>query len=410
MVACVTVFLPTVCAYGVVTPASRNDSTNVASQSTTSFVGMDVRPYYVFPSYKDDVLISMLDSDKAYKTIGNVSLHLKYGFTFSPLSKEGKIYPGAWQGAGTSVNFFGNSRGTGIPVCVYLFQGAPVWQISSVLSLYYEWNFGASFGWRPCDGHTATSSLITGSRMNAYINIGGGVRWIFGNNWALTAGIDLTHFSNGNTSFPNPGMNMAGLRIGISRYFGKKDAFNSTITAKKSAVYLSDNDSACGRKRYPGVDLTIYGAWRKRVYRGGETPVLLNGHFGIAGLDISPMWRITKNFRAGVSADFQWDESSNLRRNHASGSTAEDLRFYRPSFFSQVSCGISGRAELVMPVFSVNVGIGYNVVGPEEARASYQLANLKIRVAKGFFINIGYQLLDFSKQSNLMLGVGYSFF
>ncbi len=375
--------------------------------SAISFGGIDVRPSYVFPSYKDDVLRDMLKSDYPYKTVGDVSLHLKYGLTLSPATKEGALFPGAWQGIGASVNFFGNSRGTGVPVGIYLFQGAPVWKISKGLSLYYEWNFGASFGWRPCDGHTATSSLITGSRVNAYINVGAGMRWTFAKNWVLTAGLELTHFSNGNTSFPNPGMNMTGVRIGVSRYFGSDTHGGGCMTDRSVARDVAD--SLGRKKRRPEFDLTIYGAWRKRVYRGGETPVLLNGHFGIAGLDFSPMWRVTRNFRAGASADFQWDESSNLRRNHVAGSEAGDIRFHRPSFLSQVSCGLSGRAELVMPFFSVNVGIGYNVIGPEEAIASYQLANLKVRLVKGLFLNIGYQLLDFSRQNNLMLGLGYTF-
>ena len=207
-VLCAAVLFPAAGARGVGSPLSPSgapaDTVALRAPRTVSFAGFDLRPSYVFPSYKDDVLTGMIDSDKAYKTIGDVSLHLKYGFTFSPFSKQGSIFPGAWQGAGASVNFFGNSRGTGIPVGLYLFQGAPVCHISSGLSLYYEWNFGASFGWRPCDGHTATSSLITGSRVNAYINIGAGLRWTFRGNWALTAGLDLTNLSNGNTSYPNP--------------------------------------------------------------------------------------------------------------------------------------------------------------------------------------------------------------
>lgn len=405
---CAVVLFPAAGAYGFQPSPASADSLASSSRKITSFAGFDVRPSYVFSSYKDDVLTAMLDSEKAYKTTGDVSLHLKYGFSFSPLSKEGAIFPGAWQGVGASVNFFGNSRGTGIPVGIYLFQGAPVCRISSSLSLYYEWNFGASFGWRPCDGHTASSSLITGSTINAYINIGAGLRWIPEKNWALTVGLDLTHFSNGNTSFPNPGMNMAGLRVGISRYFGRKGALSALAPAHSLSTLSSD--SAARRKGRPEFDVTLYGAWRKRVYRGGEKPILLNGHFAIAGLGLSPMWKITKNFRAGASVDFQWDESTDLRRNHAYGSTSEDISFYRPSFFRQVSGGLSARAELVMPIFSVNIGMGYNVIGPEESIASYQLANLKLRIVKGFYLNIGYQLLDFSRQSNLMLGFGYSFF
>lgn len=352
--------------------------------------------------------MGMVDIENARSTKFATSLHLKYSFMFAPFSANGKLYPGAWQGIGTSVNFLGNSKGIGTPVSVYAFQGAPVYRFNDRLSLYYEWNFGASFGWRKCDAHTAYSNLIVGSDVNAYINLGAGLRWKLCDRYAMTVGLDLTHFSNGNTSFPNPGVNMAGLRIGVVYAIGRShgDIADGNTVSNFTDLY---DEPLSAHRRKPEFDLTVYGAWRKRVYRGGETPVLLKGHYPVVGLDFAPMWRVTKNFRAGASADFQWDESTDLKRHHAVGSTSDDIRFYRPPVLGQICIGLSGRAELVMPVFSVNVGIGYNVVGPEETRASYQLANLKVRFNERFFLNVGYQLLNFQKQNNLMLGLGYTF-
>ncbi len=367
----------------------------------TSALGFDVRPSYVFSSYKDDILRNVLDLENARNTKLSTSLHLKYSFSFAPSSPQGRIYPDAWQGIGTSVNFLGNPKGIGTPVSVYAFQGAPVYKFNDKLSLYYEWNFGASFGWRKCDGQIAYSNLIVGSSVNASLNLGAGLLWKMGKGYAMTAGLDLTHFSNGNTSFPNPGVNMAGVRIGFTRSLGKG-------TDKSNNAVVFDSDSAKQRHKLQ-LDVTAYGAWRKRVYRGGETPVLLNGHYPVVGLDVAPMWQIKRIFRAGASLDFQWDQSTNLKKYHAYGSESEDIRFYRPPVLSQVCVGVSGRAELVMPIFSVNLGIGYNVIGPEETRASYQLANLKVRITERFFLNVGYQLLNFQKQNNLMLGFGYSF-
>lgn len=343
--------------------------------------------------------MSLLDVTDVRSTKLATSLHLKYGFTFDPSTPQGSLYPGVWQGIGTSVNFLGNPKGIGTPISVYAFQGAPIYRVNDRLSIYYEWNFGGSFGWRKCDGHTTYSNLIVGAKVNAYINLGAGLRWMLGNHYAMTVGLDLTHFSDGNTSFPNPGVNMAGIRIGVTRSFGKEMGI--------AAKYV-DNDSLKSRHKLQ-FDVTAYGAWRKRVYRGGETPILLNGHYPVVGLNISPMWQVNKIFRTGVSADFQWDQSTDLKRHHAYGDTTDDIRFYRPPILSQICMGISGRAELVMPIFSVNVGIGYNFIGPEETRASYQLANLKVRFTERFFLNIGYQLLNFQKQNNLMLGLGYSF-
>lgn len=365
------------------------------------FMGVDVRPSYAFSSYHDDILKSMIDAANAKKTTLATSLHLKYGFTFSPFSPQGHLFPDAWQGIGTSVNFLGNNKGIGTPISIYAFQGAPIHKFSNRLSLYYEWNFGVSFGWKKCDGYTAYSNLIVGSDVNAYINLGGGIRWKINDAYALTAGLDLTHFSNGNTSFPNPGVNFAGIKVGVTKSFG--------YTPKSSDYSHNSRNDTIKMKRNWGVDVTVYGAWRKRVYRGGEEPILLNGRFGVIGIDVAPMWRVSKNFRAGASVDVQWDESTDLKRHYASGSTADDILFYRPGVFDQVCIGISGRAEWVMPIFSVNVGIGYNVIGPEETKASYELANLKVRFTESLYLNIGYQLLNFQKQNNLMLGLGYSF-
>ncbi len=381
-------------------------------------IGADYRGFYTFSSYKDDILRETLNTEGAIATRIAQAAHLKLGFKFSEATPQGRFFPGVWQGIGAGVNFFGNRRGIGNPMAVYAFQGAPVYRITRGLSIFYEWNFGASFGWKPCDGETTHSNLIVGSKVNAYINLCGGLLWQPARNWDVTLGLDLTHFSNGNTSFPNPGVNMAGVRVGVSRSFGHT-ARDTAFTAKRGVAPEGGQrlEPAVGcdvEKRKLTYDIMMYGAWRKRVYRGWTNPVLLNGHFAVAGINFAPMWTVAPIFRAGVSADFQWDQSSNLKRYEKDqlvdiGATELPMpEFYRPPFLSQVSCGLSARAELVMPIFSVNLGIGYNLVAPPEQRASYQMANLKVRLYRGLYLNVGYQLLNFSRQNNLMLGLGYT--
>ena len=82
------------------------------------------------------------------------------------------------------------------------------------------------------------------------------------------------------------------------------------------------------------------------------------------------------------------------------------MKFYRPPFFRQVSAGLSARAELVMPIFSLNIGIGYGLVGPSETRKLYQTVTLKTYLAGPLYLNVGYRLVEFHSPSNLMLGVG----
>ena len=128
----------------------QNDST---SHALIHQIGFDVRPGYVAPTN------SFLEGDNAQrqKIDRSLSLHLKYAFQFSKDSYLGRLYPHAYQGIGVSHNTFYNSAELGNPVAVYAFQGAPIVRFSSRLSLDYEWNFGASFGWKQ---YTAIGTMM----------------------------------------------------------------------------------------------------------------------------------------------------------------------------------------------------------------------------------------------------------
>lgn len=78
----------------------------------------------------------------------------------------------------------------------------------------------------------------------------------------------------------------------------------------------------------------------------------------------------------------------------------------RPGFGKQLSVGVSAHAELTMPIFSVNVGLGVNILNPEGDRRFYQMLNLKTFVTRRLFLNVGYRLGKFKDPQNLTLGVG----
>ena len=162
-------------------------------------IGFDIRPGYVAPTN------SFLEGDNAQQKRINqsLSLHLKYAFRFSKDSNLGRLYPHAYQGIGISYNTFYCPAELGNPVAVYAFQGARIMQVSPRLSFDYEWNFGASFGWKKYDGQYYPQNEVIGSKINAYINLGLVLNWQLHPQWKLAAGVDLTHFSNGNTHYPN---------------------------------------------------------------------------------------------------------------------------------------------------------------------------------------------------------------
>jgi len=283
-------------------------------------------------------------------------------------------------------------------VSVYAFQGSRIAQLSPRLSFDYEWNFGASFGWKKYDELSNPQNVLIGSKINAYINLGFLLNWQVHKYWKLAAGVDLTHFSNGNTHYPNGGLNVIGGRIGIVRTLDADEAPGS-ITPRRLFI-----------KPHVSYDLVIYGATRKRGLIGDDVSSMIPGSFGVVGINFAPMYNFNNYFRAGLSADAQYDESANLKEYRVGEFYSSDLKFHRPPFRKQFAMGLSLRAELVMPVFSINVGVGRNLIySGGDMKGFYQILALKTYITRHLFLHVGYQLSKFKDPNNLMLGLGYRF-
>lgn len=364
-------------------------------------IGLDFRPGFVV---QGNSLIKG-DNPAGKSSRHAYSAHLKYSFQFGKNTKLGYLYPHAYQGIGLSYNYLDNHKELGSPVALYVFQGSRIAQLSSKLSLDYEWNFGASFGWEKHQPFNYDYKGIVGSKINAYINLGFMLNWQLTSQWNLTGGLDLTHYSNGNTHYPNAGVNLIGARVGLVRTFGA-EMESDTPSALRSDKLPSNRIILSSPITY---DLILYGATRKRAVLNETSPFMIPGSFGILGLNFNPMYRINTFFRAGLSLDMQYDESANVEQHYVS-SDSEDPKFFKPSFQEQFSVGLSARGELVMPIFSVNLGIGYNVLQDgNNTKGWYQVIALKTFLTRRLFLHVGYQLSEFKDPNNLMLGMGWRF-
>ena len=331
-----------------------------------------------------------------------VSAHLKYGIRFNPDSRWGLLYPHTTQGIGLAVNSFFNHREIGTPVAAYVFQSSRIASLAPNLSVNYEWNFGAAFGWQKYDPTDNPYNEIVGSRINAYLNLSFFLKWQFSPHWSVTAGIEGNHFSNGNSHYPNAGVNTLGGRIGVVRQWGAPDG------ARKGTGHGLPPTASYPRFSY---DLALYGATKIRGWSGNGENVLVPGSFGVAGLCFNPMYRFHRLLRAGIALDAQYDESANIKDHVAGHDLEERIRFYRPPFSEQFSAGLSARIELVMPIFSINFGIGYPLLHQgEDTGGCYQILALKTSLARHLYLHTGYQLRDFHNPNHLMLGVGWQFY
>lgn len=374
---------------------SAADSTKINHKAAVEF-----RTGYVFPTHR-----FFKGTNAAGKPVDfAVSAHLKYAFHFSGNTATGRKYPFAWQGIGLSYNDFLNPSEVGRPIALYVFQNSRIATLAPGLNLSCEWDFGASFGWKQFDEKSNPLNMVVGSAVNAYMSLGLFIDWNLKGGWNFIAGAHLTHYSNGNTSYPNAGVNIIEGRAGLSyRFRSTGDRLPESPRGNADSEF----------RRHVSYDVVVYGALRKKGFylQDGE-PYVVPGSFAVAGLNFNPMYNFSKYFKAGLSLDFQYDESANIRDHIANDyvSSSSDLKFHRPPFAEQFAAGISVRAEIMMPIFSINLGIGRNVIcRGSETEVFYQMLILKTHITRSAYIHVGYQLTEFKNPSNLMLGLGFTF-
>lgn len=324
------------------------------------------------------------------------SAHLQYSFSFPASSTFGQLFPTSYQGIGLSWYSFFNHEAIGSPAAIYVFQGARIAQLTENLSLDYEWNFGVSSFWEP--------NIAVGTKMNAYINAGLLLSWHPLPDWKFSAGLDFTHFSNGDTTLPNVGVNTIGTRLTASRSFG-----NGLVQAPKKP-YRNQLSEISFIKRTT-LDVVLCGAWYEESITYRKKDYKIDGKFGVLALHVNPLYKITHYFSVGPSIDIQYNEGINIA-DHIAGvnKVTNVIKFHRPPLSEQLGAGLSARIEFSAPIFSINFGVGHNVIykGEELAKLYYILA-LKTFVYQGLFIHTGLKVTDSTSSNNLLLGLGWRF-
>ena len=359
-------------------------------------LGAEFRPAYIFPtnSFVQGANRSGRPIDLA------LSGHLRYGWQYRPGSRLDRLFGGVYQGVGLAYFDFGTPDELGNPVALYLYQGARIARLGRRLSLDYEWNLGLSFGWKPYDAQRNPDNRMMGSKINAYIGIDCFLRWHVLRDVDITAGVALNHFSNGNTKYPNAGLNSIGLKTGIVCLFGRTEAENAPQRLRIPFP------------RHMSYDLTLFGSWRRKGIAVDDRQIASPEAYAVAGFNFAAMYNFGYKFRAGLSLDGVYDRSANitLRDQIVPIDGSPELITDNPGFARQAALGLSARGEFVMPYFSVGLGLGVNVLHRGgDMKGFYQMLTLKIAATRSSYVHIGYSLRNFHQPNFLMLGIGYRF-
>ena len=355
---------------------------------------LEYRSGYIFPT--NSFVSGRNEREKPLRH--EQALHIRYGFQFAPTTNAYRIFGGVYQGIGLGYNCLGDLEELGNPWALYLFQGGRICSFSSRMSFNYEWNFGLSLGWKPYDSESNPFNTVIGSKINAYLNTNFYLNWVLSPRLDLITGVTLTHFSNGNTSFPNAGINVVDGKVGVCYYFNRQDL----LLSRRSRVSLLSVFP-----RHISYDLVLFGAWRRKGYFQDEEFVYSPKAYQVWGANFAIMYNCGYQFRLGTALDWVYDASSNV---FVKSDTDSPTGFVDPPFNAQVALGVSGRAEFVRPFFIVGIGMGWNVIHRGgDLDSFYQLLTLKITMTRNLFLHIGYSLKEFQDPNFLMLGIGYRF-
>ena len=353
-----------------------------ASAQNDLTIGTNVRPSYVMPTH--GFYNGWNPSGEAIRTGSTFDLQ----FSVSDHSRA------VYQGLGAAIHTFFAPNLLGTPATLYLFQGAPLVAFTDRLAFGYEWNLGVSAGWK-------NNGVVTASPLNVYINVAALFTWRINKYWDMVFGPEYTHFSNGDTTFPNGGANTINFRIGAKRHLKPTDAI------RVENVFASDGLDKTFWERM-SYDVSIYGGYRadRSVSEYGFR--VFNEPFPVFALNINPLYNVNEYIAVGPSLDLLYDRSANLI-------VSEDSYFY-PTFDRQMAMGISARAEIQMPVFAINIGIGYSSqlgnytrYKDNDLNAIYGMFALKAFVTERMFLNVSYRLSSVLYSHNLMFGLGWRF-
>lgn len=122
-------------------------------------------------------------------------------------------------------------------------------------------------------------NTAVGSHLSSTSNIGLAITHTILQKWAYTAGIGLSHFSNGNTSSPNLGINIPAAFVGVSY----------KIAERQAAPIIKDSLPILSKKIYPAFKIA-YGYSEALAPNGPKYPFYSGSFF--LNKNIKPWFRL----------------------------------------------------------------------------------------------------------------------
>lgn len=362
-------------------------------------------PHFMALNTTEGVVFATNDFVSGDNRIKNyTSFTLKYGIAAQGDNWKDYEYGMPTLGVGLYMANFHRKEDLGTPFSLFFFQGAQLRRFNPRWSLNYEWNLGASFNWKHYDPFDNPENVALGSTVNVHVGGNLFMNWRMSKKFDLNTGAGFTHFSNGASSLPNKGLNMANLYVELIYHFNREE---------KEAPMLNPYTPPTFKKRIDHDLMFLITSREAKVDTLGTGLATPYTHrkFKVLGVSYAHMLNNTYRYKWGPSIEATYDESS--------GATAwrevlpETGKSYDRTRLGKVNdrftVGLSMKGEIAMPAYAVFANLGYNVIhGNENDKRLYQILGVKIHLKDNLFGTFGIRAHNFGQAEYLFWNLGYT--
>jgi hypothetical protein len=284
----------------------------------------------------------------------------------------------------------------GKPNAFYLFLNAPFKRWNK-FSLNYILRLGMSYNWEPNDPVANPGHLALGSFRNLYLGVGAEAQYLIGEQLSASFGLKFAHFSNGQSSLPNAGMNLLTPHLGFKYDFngGERPAYTKPAKPEfpdKAMEYyfimgngirqIFFDSLQTGISPRTGVSYPVYNISMAAQYHYGWT-----GKFG-GGLDLIYWGAYNPSFEIGP------------------GGVAQAKKY---PFSDYLQLGIFVSYEFVLNNISIIAQPGYRVIRQEYEGMPpdfYQHLGLKYHI-HDLIIGVAIRAVNFGQAEYIEWSLGY---
>lgn len=275
---------------------------------------------------------------------------------------------------------FGPADTLGEPSALYVFYEGPIKRWKR-LNFLYEMGVGVSYDFVKFDPITNPRQDIIGSTVNVYLAAKFSLQYRINDRWDASLGLDITHFSNGNTRTPNMGLNIYGPSAGLRYHFNPMKNY----TRKIDPGYQPPVRPQFTKREIPPVEKTD--ELHMLVAAAGKTTnkQIYDGPTYFAGtIALDYTHRYSHIARWGGGFDFFFDSSLRERLEETNDPPFKDL----------MQLGVHVGNELLITRVHFITQFGYYLYNSSYKGAWYLRFNLRVLITDSFGIQGGLKTLN----------------